>query len=116
MPFEKLPIGNSESRLLIPVPSPVTLRSAVDGSGYASSGNGPLAEIKLWPKQWATARMFAGTAKGFHIHPPHIPEGQEPEAWLRRLFLEEPENFDLRPYASEQWDVAASNLLSARGF
>ena len=68
-------------------------------------GEGPLASIGLWPRQWATARMFAGTAKGFHIHPPHIPDGAAPEAWFRRLFIEEPQNFALRPYDREQWDA-----------
>jgi len=66
---------------------------------------GRLAEIGLWPRQWATARMFAGTAKGFHIHPPHVPAGSSPEAWFRRLFVEEAGNFGLRPYAFEQWDA-----------
>ena len=28
-----------------------------------------------------------------------------PEAWFRKLFVEEPENFALRPYAREQWDA-----------
>ena len=72
---------------------------------FARQDNGPLASIGLWPKQWATARMFANTAKGFHIHPPHLPEGAVPEAWFRKLFVEEPENFALRPYAREQWDA-----------
>ena len=67
--------------------------------------DGHLAEISMWPRQWATARMFAGTAKGFHIHPPHIPEGTTAEAWFRRLFVEEPKNYSLRPYHREQWDV-----------
>ena len=71
----------------------------------ARQDDGPLAAIGFWPKQWATARMFANTAKGFHIHPPHLPEGTMPEAWFRKLFLEEPENFALRPYAHEQWDA-----------
>ena len=72
---------------------------------FARQGEGPLAAIGLWPQQWATARMFAGTAKGFHIHPPHIPEGMEPAAWFHRLFVEEPANFALRPYDREQWDA-----------
>ena len=72
---------------------------------FARQDDGPLAAIGLWPRQWATARMFANTAKGFHIHPPHIPEGAAPEAWFRRLFVEEPGNFALRPYAREQWDA-----------
>src|ERR1041385_6239548 len=28
---------------------------------------GILATIGLWPKQWSAARMFAPTAKGFHV-------------------------------------------------
>ena len=72
---------------------------------FAREEEGPLAAIGLWPKQWATARMFAGTAKGFHIHPPHVPDGAEPLGWFRRLFHDEPSNFALRPYDREQWDV-----------
>ena len=72
---------------------------------FARQGDGALAAIGLWPKQWATARMFATTAKGFHIHPPHLPEGTTPEAWFRRLFVDEPENYALRPYTREQWDA-----------
>jgi dTDP-4-dehydrorhamnose 3,5-epimerase-like enzyme len=72
---------------------------------FARQEDGLLSAIGLWPKQWASARMFAGTAKGFHIHPPHIPAGTEPEAWFRRLFLEEPKNYALRPYDREQWDA-----------
>lgn len=49
--------------------------------------------------------MFANTAKGFHIHPPFIPENEKPEAWFQRLFVEEPENFTRRLYEREQWDV-----------
>src|SRR5213080_382106 len=57
---------------------------------FARQGEGPLHAIGMWPRQWATARMFASTAKGFHIHPPHIPEDTTPEAWFRRLFVGEP--------------------------
>jgi dTDP-4-dehydrorhamnose 3,5-epimerase-like enzyme len=64
-----------------------------------------LHQIGMWPKQWATALMDAGTAKGFHIHPPHIPDGVSAEAWFQRLFINEPGNFSLRPYAQEQWDA-----------
>jgi dTDP-4-dehydrorhamnose 3,5-epimerase-like enzyme len=66
---------------------------------------GVLARIGLWPAQWATARMFAQTAKGFHVHPPSVPKGRKPADWMRRLFLEEPENYSLRRYQEEQWDV-----------
>jgi len=72
---------------------------------FARQDDGPLHAIGLWPKQWATARMFAGTGKGFHIHPPSIPEGTAPEAWFRRLFIDEPTNYALRPYDREQWDA-----------
>ena len=71
----------------------------------ARQEEGRLAEIGMWPKQWATARMFGGTAKGFHVHPPHIPEGESPEAWFTKLFVTEAENYSLRPYDLEQWDV-----------
>ena len=74
-------------------------------SEFARQYDGALAAIGLWPRQWATARMFANTAKGFHIHPPYLPEGETAEAWFRKLFIEEPENFALRPYAREQWDA-----------
>jgi len=72
---------------------------------FAREGDGPLHAIGLWPRQWATACMFASTAKGFHIHPPYVPEGTAPEAWFRRLFVEEAGNFSLRPYDREQWDA-----------
>jgi dTDP-4-dehydrorhamnose 3,5-epimerase-like enzyme len=49
--------------------------------------------------------MFANTAKGFHIHPPFIPEGVEPAQWFAKLFRETPEAFELRPYDREQWDA-----------
>ena len=72
---------------------------------FARMDDGRMGEIGFWPQQWATARMFAGTAKGFHIHPPHVPEGSTPEAWFARLFDEEPLNYKLRPYGHEQWDA-----------
>ena len=72
---------------------------------FARQNEGPLSIIGLWPRQWATATMWAGTAKGFHIHPPFVPPDTEPEAWFRRLFIEEPANFALRPYDREQWDA-----------
>jgi dTDP-4-dehydrorhamnose 3,5-epimerase-like enzyme len=72
---------------------------------FARRGEGDLGRIGLWPRQWATARMFANTAKGFHIHPPSIPEGIEPAAWFEKLFHGAPEDYQLRPYDREQWDV-----------
>lgn len=72
---------------------------------FVRRDEGVLLKIGLWPKQWAAARMFALTAKGFHVHPPSIPEGVEPADWFRRLFVAQPENFSLRRYDDEQWDV-----------
>ena len=72
---------------------------------FARRDEGVLHRIGLWPAQWATARMFAGSAKGFHIHPPSIPEGKDPAAWMRQLFVDDPENYAARPYDKEQWDV-----------
>jgi dTDP-4-dehydrorhamnose 3,5-epimerase-like enzyme len=72
---------------------------------FARRGEGELGRIGLWPRQWATATMYANTAKGFHIHPPFIPEGVEAAQWFAKLFREEPENYGLRPYDREQWDA-----------
>jgi dTDP-4-dehydrorhamnose 3,5-epimerase-like enzyme len=66
---------------------------------------GVLAKIGFWPKQWSAARMFAQSAKGFHVHPPSIPPDTIAEKWLRRLFVRSPENYSLRRYDDEQWDV-----------
>ena len=49
--------------------------------------------------------MFAHSAKGFHVHPPSIPPDITAEKWHRRLFIDEPKKFSLRPYDREQWDV-----------
>jgi dTDP-4-dehydrorhamnose 3,5-epimerase-like enzyme len=72
---------------------------------FVRRDEGILARIGLWPKQWSAARMFAHTAKGFHVHPPSVPEGSAAADWLGRLFVDEPENFSLRRYDDEQWDV-----------
>ncbi len=72
---------------------------------FGREGEGLLGEIGLWPKQWSAARMFAQTAKGFHVHPPSIPDGTKAEDWFRRLFVDEPKNVGLRRYDEEQWDV-----------
>lgn len=66
---------------------------------------GILARIGFWPKQWATAHMFAGSAKGFHIHPPSIPSGTTGQKWLKRLFVTDASNYSARRYDEEQWDV-----------
>jgi dTDP-4-dehydrorhamnose 3,5-epimerase-like enzyme len=72
---------------------------------FARRDEGVLARIGLWPAQWANARMFASTAKGFHVHPPSIPPGKKPAEWFAQLFSKEPENYAARPYDREQWDV-----------
>ncbi len=72
---------------------------------FARENEGRLHDIGLWPGQWATATMFAGTAKGFHIHPPSIPEGVAAADWFRKLYIDEADNHDARPYGREQWDA-----------
>src|SRR5205807_3500508 len=67
----------------------------------ARRDEGVLANLKFWPRQWATARMFANTAKGFHVHPPFIPAGEDAAKWLRRQFAKK----TLPNYEGEQWDV-----------
>jgi dTDP-4-dehydrorhamnose 3,5-epimerase-like enzyme len=70
---------------------------------FVREGEGVLAGSKFWPKQWATARMFARTAKGFHVHPPFIPEGKDAAKWMQALFGE---NASAVPdYDREQWDM-----------
>jgi dTDP-4-dehydrorhamnose 3,5-epimerase-like enzyme len=71
----------------------------------ARDSEGILGKIGLRPKQWSAARMFANSAKGFHIHPPSIPGDSTAEKWLRRLFVNQPQGYSLRPYDLEQWDV-----------
>ena len=79
------------------------------GRGYFSEltrlNEGVLDRIGLAPKQWASALMHRDSAKGFHIHPPHVPEGTAPGQWFRDLYVESPEDFSRRPYDREQWDV-----------
>ena len=72
---------------------------------FVRRDEGVLAKIGFWPQQWAAARMFAQTAKGFHVHPPSIPDGTSPAEWFQRLLVQEPDNFSLRRYDQEQWDV-----------
>jgi dTDP-4-dehydrorhamnose 3,5-epimerase-like enzyme len=72
---------------------------------FVRRDEGILAEIGFWPKQWSAARMFANTAKGFHVHPPSVPKDGVAADWLRRVFIDEPENYSLRRYDDEQWDV-----------
>jgi dTDP-4-dehydrorhamnose 3,5-epimerase-like enzyme len=79
------------------------------GRGYFSElirlNEGILHDIGLMPKQWASSLVHRDSAKGFHIHPPHIPQGFEAAKWFKRLFLEKPINYSLRSYDKEQWDV-----------
>jgi len=72
---------------------------------FVREDEGILSEIGLWPKQWAAARMFAHTAKGFHVHPPSIPEETSAADWHKRVFDQEAHNYHLRRYEHEQWDV-----------
>ena len=72
---------------------------------FVRRDEGVLWKIGFWPKQWSAARMFACSAKGFHVHPPSIPPDTTPEKWLRRLFVFRPQNYSLRRYDAEQWDV-----------
>ena len=68
---------------------------------FARRDEGVLAKLNFWPNQWATARMFANTAKGFHVHPPFIPDNEDASKWLRRQFAKKSSpNFE-----AEQWDV-----------
>lgn len=68
---------------------------------FARRDEGLLADLKFWPKQWATARMYANTAKGFHVHPPFIPEEEDAARWLRRRAAKK----GSANYEAEQWDV-----------
>jgi dTDP-4-dehydrorhamnose 3,5-epimerase-like enzyme len=79
------------------------------GRGYFAEltrlNEGVLDRIGLAPRQWASALMHRDSAKGFHIHPPHVPEGIAPEAWFRERFIERPDDYAGRHYDREQWDV-----------
>ena len=66
---------------------------------------GRVHEVQFVAHQWAAATMFAGTAKGFHIHPPHIPQGWAAEDWFQHLFCKHPHAYDQRLYGKEQWDL-----------
>jgi dTDP-4-dehydrorhamnose 3,5-epimerase-like enzyme len=66
---------------------------------------GTLDRIGIAPRQWASALMHRDSAKGFHIHPPYIPAGEDPAAWFKKLYIDPPQDYSLRPYDREQWDV-----------
>ena len=72
---------------------------------FMREGEGVAGEFAFWPRQWATARMFAGTCKGFHIHPPYIPVGIDPSEWFRQLYGSSDSQPLERPYDKEQWDA-----------
>lgn len=72
---------------------------------FVREGQGITGDLALWPRQWASATMFAGTAKGFHIHPPFVPANTDPAAWFQRLFGPSQAPVSERPYDKEQWDV-----------
>jgi dTDP-4-dehydrorhamnose 3,5-epimerase-like enzyme len=72
---------------------------------FVRRDEGVLKKIGLWPVQWAAARMFVGSAKGFHIHPPSIPEGADAAEWFSKMFAKPGSNYGSRPYDKEQWDV-----------
>src|SRR5438105_15437158 len=72
---------------------------------FVRRDEGVLAKIGFWPKQWSAARMFAHSAKGFHVHPPSIPPDTTAEKWLRRLFVFRPQDYSMRRYDDEQWDI-----------
>ena len=79
------------------------------GRGYFSeltrTSEGVLSEIGLEPRQWASALMHRDSAKGFHIHPPFVPAGEDPEEWFCGLYGEGIDDYSRRPYDKEQWDV-----------
>ncbi len=79
------------------------------GRGYFSEltrlTEGVLDRIHLAPRQWASALMHRDSAKGFHIHPPHVPDGVDPASWFHQLFSGPNPDPALRPYDREQWDV-----------
>jgi dTDP-4-dehydrorhamnose 3,5-epimerase-like enzyme len=79
------------------------------GRGYfselARTNEGVLHRIGLIPQQWAAALMHRDSAKGFHIHPPYVPENIQADAWFQSLFIDSPLDYARRPYHQEQWDV-----------
>lgn len=79
------------------------------GRGYFAEltrlSEGPMQELGLEPSQWASALMHRDSAKGFHIHPPHIPEGKDPAVWFQDLYVRNPLDYSHRPYGKEQWDT-----------
>ena len=79
------------------------------GRGYFSEltrlNEGTLERIGLAPQQWASSLMHRDSAKGFHVHPPYVPQNAVPDNWFQEIFLNNPDDFNRRPYSLEQWDV-----------
>jgi dTDP-4-dehydrorhamnose 3,5-epimerase-like enzyme len=79
------------------------------GRGYFAEltrlTEGLLDRIRLAPRQWASALMHRDSAKGFHIHPPYVPDGVAPADWFLECFVENPDDYSRRHYDREQWDV-----------
>ena len=79
------------------------------GRGYFAEltrlNEGVLQRIGLRPQQWASALMHRDSAKGFHIHPPHVPADTTPMDWFHELYAVSSDDFARRPYDREQWDV-----------
>ncbi len=67
---------------------------------------GILAGLPLWPRQWSASTMFAGTAKGFHIHPPYVPQPAQadPAPYFQQLFNGATAQLH-PPFDREQWDL-----------
>ena len=57
---------------------------------FVRRDEGVLAKIGFWPKQWSAARMFAPSAKGFHVHPPSIPADTPPRIGCAACSCEDP--------------------------
>ncbi|MEY2491340.1 MAG: hypothetical protein QOH24_291 [Verrucomicrobiota bacterium] len=64
---------------------------------------GVAGKLKFWPEQWAAARMFPNSAKGFHVHPPYVPASEDPAKWMRRKFGGT--GRASHDYDAEQWDM-----------
>lgn len=64
---------------------------------------GIFGQLKIWPRQWATARMFANTAKGFHVHPPFVPEGADAAKLIQKRFGSKAGG--TIEFEREQWDA-----------
>jgi dTDP-4-dehydrorhamnose 3,5-epimerase-like enzyme len=80
------------------------------GRGYFAEltrlSEGVLERIGLCPQQWAAAMMHRESAKGFHLHPPYVPAGEDPSRWFAALYLGAGDDgVARRPYEREQWDV-----------